>query len=91
MLIVTEPATEHLTLMLKRARRAEGQVIRLAVDAYGNVNLVLDVVRQGDQVIPHHGEHVMVVEPPISEKFSGIALDVVWNGHGRELTLHRAA
>jgi Fe-S cluster assembly iron-binding protein IscA len=86
---VTDQATQQLKTLLESTDHEPEQVIRLGADELGNAGFSLDVPREGDQVIEHEGEQVMVVEPTVSESLEGITLDVNETPQGVAFTLRK--
>ena len=84
---VTDQASAHLKTLLENTEHEGDQVIRLAADEQGNMTLLLDVERTGDQIVEHQGEKVMVIEAPVSEGLNGAALDLKETPMGQSLTI----
>jgi Fe-S cluster assembly iron-binding protein IscA len=83
-LIVTERAAEALFDTLESVEREPEQVLRL-VPQQGGLTLTLDEQQESDQTVEYQGSTVMVVEPEIGDRLTGITLDYD-NDEGR-LTL----
>jgi Fe-S cluster assembly iron-binding protein IscA len=88
-LVVTEQAAGALKVMLEQRNPESEQVLRLTYDHENKANLVLGTVKDGDQVVAHQGETVMVIEPLISQDLSGSTLDVKEDAFGMSLALYR--
>ena len=84
---VTDAAATHLKTLLKSTERSDDQVIRLTPDTDGNLKLILDQERPGDQIVEQDGAIVVVIEQPISDKLSGAALDYKDTESGKTLAL----
>lgn len=86
-LAVTEQAGAVLKQVLNSVEREPEQVLRLVTDQQGILNLALDSEREGDQVVTHEGDVVMVIEAPLSEQLSGSTMDVKSTAEGPALTI----
>lgn len=86
---VTNQASAQLKTLLDNTEHEPEQVIRLVSDPQGNASFTLDVEREGDQVVAHQGDTVMVIESAISEGLSGSTLDVRESPDGISFTLYR--
>lgn len=56
----------------------------------GRVGLVLDMFRDGDQVVEHDGEKILVVGPELGDSLDGLVFDCVDTEEGRQLTIYGA-
>jgi len=86
---VTERAAAALKGLLDQQNPDPDQVLRLTYDADNSVKLVLGNEADGDQIVQHQGDVVMVIEPSISEDLSGTTLDCTETAAGVSLTLRR--
>lgn len=84
---VTPRASAALKDVLDSTEHEPQQILRLVQDPEGNLGLALDVERDGDQVVEHQGARTMAIDSGISERLSGITLDVQDSPKGELFTL----
>lgn len=89
-LAITDQASAVLKQVLDSVEREPEQVLRLVTDQQGSLNLALDSEREGDQVVTHLGDVVMVIETPLSEQLSDSTMDVKSTDQGPALTITSA-
>ena len=66
----------------------EGQaVMRMILLDSGHLALILDMYRDGDEVVEHEGERVLVMEAELAEDTSRLVFDCMDTLDGRELTI----
>ena len=75
-LTITERTTATLRSTLDGAEHRPDQLLRLTVGTGGEVVLVLDTIKQGDNVVSHQGQPVLLVEPVLLQGLGGKKLDV---------------
>jgi len=56
----------------------------------GRVGLVMDMFRDGDSVVEHDGEKLLVVGPELGDSLDGLVFDCVDTEAGRQLTIYGA-
>lgn len=86
-------ATNRAKEELKRIQEAnvteaEGH-LRLAADDYGQLHLVMDEEREGDEVIEFEESKVLLVERELADMLVGVTLDVEETSDGSELVISR--
>ena len=86
MLNVTENAAKTLHETLQENRTEETQVLRLTSSQDG-LGLALDTEQEGDQIVEHEQEKVLVVAPAIAEALTGATFDAVDTPEGKRLVL----
>ena len=64
--------------------------LRIIPLADGRVGLILDMFRDGDQVVEHDGEKLLVVGPELGDSLDGLVFDCVDTEAGRQLTIYGA-
>jgi Fe-S cluster assembly iron-binding protein IscA len=74
MLIVTPSATQALKAVLDNSAALRGQCVRLTTVPDDKVGLILDVERQGDQVVRHGEKKVLVVDSNTAQQLDGVWL-----------------
>jgi len=74
-LTVTESACRALKGVLENAETQPGQFLRL-VEEEGHYHLTLGVEQEGDQVVKHEGETVLLIDPETSAGLEGLCLDL---------------
>lgn len=58
-------------------------------DVQPQLELKLDVRREGDSIVQHQGRDVLIVDGDASDLLTGLTLDVVETAEGRTLTLRK--
>jgi Fe-S cluster assembly iron-binding protein IscA len=90
MLIVTEGAKQLLKETLREHSQDPETGIRLAVKEGGQFGITLDSESEGDQVVEHDGDKVLLVAPGLSTILEGKTLDVQDTEEGPKLFLSKA-
>jgi hypothetical protein len=62
--------------------------LRMIPMADGRVGLMLDMLRDGDQVVEHEGEKILVIGPELGDSLDGLVFDCVDTDAGRQLTIY---
>ena len=75
MITVTESAKEELKRISLQATGQPESILRLVSNEQGQLGLVADSEREGDQVIEHQGETVLVVDSQTSAALDGVGMD----------------
>jgi Fe-S cluster assembly iron-binding protein IscA len=83
---VSEKAAELLFASLQASRKEESEVLRLIQTREG-LGLAIDKEGEGDQVVQHDNNKVLVIQPEISQALDGATLDAVETPDGQRLTL----
>jgi hypothetical protein len=65
-------------------------LLRIIPLADGRVGLILDMFRDGDRVVEHDGEKILVVGPELGDSLDGLVFDCVDTEAGRQLTIYGA-
>ena len=65
-------------------------VLRLVPAEGGRAGLILDMYRDGDQVVEHDGEKILVVGPELSDAVENLVFDCEDSPAGPQLTLSAA-
>jgi hypothetical protein len=65
-------------------------ILRLVPAEGGRAGLILDMYREGDQVVEHNGEKILVVGPELSDAVSNLVFDCVDTPEGSQLTIAEA-
>jgi Fe-S cluster assembly iron-binding protein IscA len=87
MLTVTEGAKQLLKETLREHSEDPETGIRLSVKEGGQFGIVLDTESEGDQVVEHDGDKVLLVAPGLSTVLEGKTLDVHDTEEGPKLFL----
>jgi Fe-S cluster assembly iron-binding protein IscA len=87
MLTVTEGAKQLLKETLREHSDDPETGIRLSVNEGGQFGIALDTESEGDQVVEHDGDKVLLVAPELSTVLEGKTLDVRDTEEGKELFL----
>jgi len=88
MVTVTEAAREELLLILESAATQEpGVGLRMVPGRQGNIGLVLDTEKEGDQVVEHEGAKVLLVDEEVSKALKGWIVDYQDHPEGRRLVV----
>lgn len=89
MLTVTENAKQLLKETLREHSEDPEIGIRLSVKEGGQFGIVLDRESEGDQVVEHDGDKVLLVTPGLSTILDGKTLDVQDTEEGQKLFLSK--
>lgn len=89
MILVTESAKEELKRMSAELLDQEGSTLRLVANQEGQLGLVADNERDGDQLVEHQGGTILVVGRELSLALEGLGLDCQDSGDGPHLILVR--
>jgi Fe-S cluster assembly iron-binding protein IscA len=85
MLTVTESAKKLLKQTLQEHSDDPETGIRLSVKEGGQFGIVLDSESEGDQVVEHDGDKVLLVSPGLATALEGSRLDVQDTDEGPKL------
>jgi Fe-S cluster assembly iron-binding protein IscA len=88
-LIVTENAKELLKETLREYSEDPETGIRLSVKEEGRFGILLDSESEGDQVIEHEGNKVLLVAPGLATVLEGSKLDVQNTEEGPKLFISK--
>ena len=91
MLIVTEDAKQLLKETLRENSEDPETVIRLLIKEGGQFGIALDTESEGDQVVEHDGDKVLLVAPGLSTVLDGKTLDIQDTEEGSKLFLSKAS
>ncbi len=72
---ITSQASAVLKEILDKHEHEPDQIIRLVSDAQGE-GLILDRKKESDRAIRHRGSTVLILDPSVNGRFSGLTLDV---------------
>jgi len=89
MFTVTDRAAQVLREILTSHATAPDEALRLAPMAGGGFGLVVDVEREGDEVIQSEGATLLLLDEEVSSALDGVTLDCVDTPQGVRLTLRR--
>ena len=95
MITVTEKAAEELEALLERAKISDPQnafddvMLRLFTTDDGKLAIAPDTPLDGDQVIEHRGNSVLLVGWELSEAVENLLIDCVDTDEGRKLRISR--
>ena len=89
MLTVTESAKQLLRETLREHSEDPETGIRLSVKEGGQLGIVLDTESEGDQVVEHDGDKVLLVAPALTTVLEGQTLDVQNTEEGPKLFLSK--
>lgn len=89
MLTVTENAKQLLKTTLREHSEDPETGIRLSIKEGGQFGIVLDSESEGDQVVEHEGDKVLLVAPGLSTILEGKTLDVQDTEDGQKLFLSK--
>jgi len=85
MLNVTEPAANLLHKTLEHKAEDDG-ILRLTRSGEG-LGLVVDMEKEGDQIVAHDGRNVLAVDPDLSRELEGVVMDLVEAPEGPRLAM----
>ena len=86
MVTVTERAREHLLGILADYPDADVG-LRLVVHSRGQLRLINDTERKGDQVVEHEGRKVLLVHQQVTEALQGTVVDCEETAEGPRLVM----
>jgi Fe-S cluster assembly iron-binding protein IscA len=86
MLNVTDKAAALLHDSLEVSKNSEEDVLRLTRSGQG-LALTLDEEREGDQVVLHDEQKVLVIQPEIAQALNGATIDAVNTPDGERLAI----
>jgi Fe-S cluster assembly iron-binding protein IscA len=89
MLIVTEDAKKLLKETLREHSEDPEDSIRLSLKEERQFGIVLDNESDGDQVIEHEGDKVLLVAPELATVLEGLKLDVQNTEEGPKLFISK--
>ena len=89
MLTVTESAKAELKRVSSQVQDQPDIVLRLVGDELGQLSLVADVEKEGDQVIKHEEVTVLVVDEQLSAALEGVGVDCQDTEAGPRLVLFK--
>ncbi len=84
MLAVTEGAREALKTILDSTETQPEQSLRL-VEEEGKYQLTLDAEQEGDQVVEHEGETVLLIDQEVRTELETVVLDLQDSPEGPQL------
>ncbi|MFC1914082.1 hypothetical protein ACFLXF_02275 [Chloroflexota bacterium] len=84
---VTEKAKKELQKLLDTKADWPGAILRLIDRGQGKLGLGIDIEAQGDIVVEHEGNKLLVVEPGLAGSIKGITLDVDDSSEGETLVI----
>ena len=87
MLEVTEYAREKLKVLLEASTEDPAAGIRLTIAQSGQLGIVIDNEKPGDQVVEHKGSKVLLLDSIVSEAMSSFTLDTEETVEGNKFTL----
>ncbi|MFC1907597.1 hypothetical protein ACFLW8_05875 [Chloroflexota bacterium] len=87
MLTVTDNGKEELKRMSSQVVEQPGSTLRLVVNEQGQLGLMADTEKEGDQSIEHQGETILLVDKLLSEALEGVCIDCQDEGEGPRLIL----
>lgn len=87
MLTVTAHAAEELKAVAEAEGTEPDQVLRLVPAGSGMLTLVLDTIREGDQVVEHEGGKVLLVGAELADAVDGLMLDAEHTAEGCRLVI----
>jgi Fe-S cluster assembly iron-binding protein IscA len=99
MLNVTDQAKDTLQDLrqdaMQRAGVKDEQAVERLVEKFSSggqrqLDFRLDRPQEGDQVVEHHGQQVLVLDPVIAAQLDGATLDTAETAQGRRLTIRAA-
>lgn len=98
MISVTTKAAEELKSLLEKVKLADKEnvigddsVLRLVPTDSGQLSLAPDIAREGDHIVDHEGDAVLLVEVELAQAIDGLVLDCEETPQGRKLTVYEAA
>jgi hypothetical protein len=68
----------------------EDMILRLVATEDGGLGLMLDMPRDGDQVVAHENLDLLLVGPELVEAVGGLVMDCVETPDGRRLAINPA-
>ncbi len=89
MVTVTDTAAAQLKQILSSMTKEPEQKIRLASGEGKKLGFVLDAEKDGDQVVEHEGEKVLLIDEAVGSELEGAVLDCKDNEGKPQFTLRR--
>jgi Fe-S cluster assembly iron-binding protein IscA len=90
MLTLTDGAARHLTKVLEKAQRTNGDAIRLQISK-GGWRLTLDHECPGDVTFDYQGRRVLLLSADVAKTLENATLDLSETESGRSLQLSAPA
>jgi Fe-S cluster assembly iron-binding protein IscA len=87
MLTVTAQAAEKLKTRAEAEIADPSQAFRLVPARSGGIALVVDTVKEEDQVVEHEGVVILLVGAELADTVDGLVLDCKDTPQGRRLTI----
>jgi hypothetical protein len=87
MLKVTEVAKKHLKGLLDSKSDDSAALLRLYVSNEGELSIGVDIAADGDEFVEYEKEKLLAVKKELSDKFSGVTLDVEKEGNDPQLVV----
>ena len=87
MIGVTERAKEELKKILDANTDNAEASLRLMANDQGQLGLVIDMEKQGDQTIEHEDSKVLLVEENLIDALQGVTIDVEDTSEGARLVI----
>ena len=83
---VTDQAVVLLKALLDSVEHEPGQVFRLAA-GQDSIGILLDNEQEGDHVVQHEDESVLVIEPALNEFLTDATIDIQETPEGPRLAI----
>ena len=87
MIEISERARQELKDILESNTDEAGACLRLIAADQGQLGLAIDMERQGDQVVEHEDQKLLVVEKDLADSLQGITMDVQDSPEGSRLVI----
>lgn len=91
MLTVTAQAAEELKTMAQAEATEPEEALRLVPAGSGQLALVMDTTKEGDQVVEHEGVNVLLIGVELADAVDGLVLDCKDTPEGRRLNIEGPA
>ena len=91
MLTVTTQAAEELKSMAQGEVTQAEEALRLIYTGSGQLAIVVDTEKEGDQVVEHEGVTVLLVGAELTDAVDWLLLDCQDTSEGPQLTISRPA
>jgi len=75
MIYVTKEAKKELKTLLSTGENLRGEYLRIIDKGQGELGLVTDDMKPGDQVVEYEGKVLLVAEPALTSDLKNISLD----------------
>ncbi|MFO8009509.1 MAG: iron-sulfur cluster assembly accessory protein [Dehalococcoidia bacterium] len=75
MIAVTENAKQALKTLLDGNTDTEEAGLRMVRTEQGQLSLVLDMEKEGDQIVEHSESKILMVDDQLAQELEGITLD----------------